>query len=480
MLLSRLPKPLLWGAVPLSLGGLYLVSQQVWPLMELGLILAGLGWLGWQVKRTKSVSPDPTPEQVTPEAVQQTLSEANTLMGQLTPLAAGSPQLPLLQAQAASLVTALERESLQIAVLGAQGVGKTCLIQQLAATAWPCTCIWQELALQDLGCRLEADLVVFVIQADITQPEYAALQTLHRQGQRTLVVWNKQDQFLPADHQQVLQQLKHHLASFVAAADLLTVSAQPGPIQVRQHQSDGTVRQWQEQPLPQLQALQARLAEVLRQEARQLVVHQNWHQAQSLKTDLQDLLNRNRQQQALPIIERYQWIAAGTAALSPLPALDLLGVGVVTVKMVQEIGAIYQQSLSLEQAQAIGKTLAGLILKLGLVELSSQALSAVLKANSLTYLLGAGLQGMSTAYLTRVAGLTLVAYFQAVSSNTKNNTHLGQQLGQHLRRTVSDQARPELLQALAKETIARLPLPPLAVPLKPPLKSLEPLLQERD
>jgi hypothetical protein len=111
MLLSRLPKPLLWGAVPLSLGGLYLVSQQVWPLMELGLILAGLGWLGWQVKRTKSVSPDPTPEQVTPEAVQQTLSEANTLMGQLTPLAAGSPQLPLLQAQAASLVTALERES---------------------------------------------------------------------------------------------------------------------------------------------------------------------------------------------------------------------------------------------------------------------------------------------------------------------------------------------------------------------------------
>jgi uncharacterized protein (DUF697 family) len=238
--------------------------------------------------------------------------------------------------------------------------------------------------------------------------------------------------------------------------------------------------------LPNLQGLQTRLSEILSQEARQLVVHQTWQQAQSLKTDLQTLLNRSRRQQALPIIERYQWIAGGAAALSPLPALDLIGVGVVTVKMVQEIGAVYQQSLSLDQAQSIGKTLASLLLKLGLVELSSQALTTVLKANSLTYLLGAGLQGVSTAYLTRVAGLTLVEHFQTVSladpalnQSSVNPSSLSQQLRHHLNRTITDQAKPEVLKSLVQASVDRLPVARTPLPELMPTER-EPVLQDRD
>jgi uncharacterized protein len=486
MLLSRLPKPILWGALPLTLLGVYLASEQIWPLMELGVILAGLGWLGWRMGQSRPATALVAPKQVTTTHVQQTLTEAAAIMGQLEQTPQVSPQLTLLQTRAADLVTDLSRENLQIAVIGGSGVGKTSLIRLLQAYPWPCSCHWLEAPLPPQAPLPEADLVLLVIEADITQPEYDCLQTLGQRGQRTLMVWNKQDQFLPTDHQQVHQQLLKRLQGQVATADFLAVTAAPMPIQVRQHQPDGTVREWQEQPLPNLQSLQTRLSEILSQEARQLVVQQTWQQAQSLKTDLQTLLNRSRRQQALPIIERYQWIAGGAAALSPLPALDLIGVGVVTVKMVQEIGAVYQQSLSLDQAQSIGKTLASLMLKLGLVELSSQALTTVLKANSLTYLLGAGLQGVSTAYLTRVAGLTLVEHFQtvsltdpAVNQSSINPYSLSQQLRHHLNRTIADQAKPDVLKSLVQASVDRLPVARTPLP-ELMLTEREPVLQDRD
>jgi uncharacterized protein len=481
IVLSRVPKPVLWGAVPLTLLGVYWLSQQIWPLIELGVISAGLGWLAWQWGKQRPVAAQTlAPKEVTTAHVQQTLTETAAIFGQLGQTPQTSPQLPLLQTQATSIATGLNRETLEIAILGGNGVGKTTLRQLLQTTVWPCACDWQEAPLPEPHAIPTADLVLLVLQADITQPEYACLQALKQQGQRTVVVWNKQDQFLAADHQQVQAQLQQQLRELVASADLLAVSAAPLPLQVRQHQADGTIREWQEQPPPQIQALQTRLQEIFSQEARQLVVQHTWQQAQSLKTDAQTLLNRARRQQALPIIERYQWIAGGAAALSPLPALDLLGVGVVTVKMVQEIGALYQQSVSLEQAKTIGTTLASLILKLGLVELSTQALTTVLKTSSLTYLLGAGLQGISTAYLTRIAGLTLVEHFQTVSAlDAKSNSQtLSQQLHHHLSRTMADQAKPEVFKALAQASIAQLPSGQLPLPqLTQP--QLEPILQER-
>lgn len=481
LVLSRLPKPVLWGAVPLTLLGVYWLSQQIWPLIELGVISAGLGWLAWQWGKQQPAIQTVAPQEVTTAHVKQTLTEAAAILGQLGQAPQTSPQLPLLQTQATSIATGLNRDTLEIVVLGGSGVGKTTLRQLLQTTVWPCACDWQEAPLSESAVPT-ADLVLLVLQADITQPEYACLQALKQQGQRTVVVWNKQDQFLAVDQQQVQVQLQQHLRGLVTSTDLVAVSAAPMPIQVRQHQADGTIKEWQEQPSPQIQALQTRLQEIFSQEARQLVVQSTWQQAQSLKIDAQTLLNRARRQQALPIIERYQWIAGSAAALSPLPALDLLGVGVVTVKMVQEIGRLYQQSVSLEQAKTIGTTLASLILKLGLVELSTQALTTVLKANSLTYLLGAGLQGISTAYLTRVAGLTLVEHFQTVSALAANDHKqtLTQQLQHHLSRTITDQAKPEVFKALAQASIAQLPsgqrpLPQLSQIQPEP----EPVLQER-
>ena len=52
------------------------------------------------------------------------------------------------------------------------------------------------------------------------------------------------------------------------------------------------------------------------------------------------------------------------------------------------------------------------MIKLGIVEVSTQAIASVLKTNALTYLAGGVLQGISGAYLTRIAGLALTTYWE--------------------------------------------------------------------
>ena len=81
--------------------------------------------------------------------------------------------------------------------------------------------------------------------------------------------------------------------------------------------------------------------------------------------------------------------------------------------------------------------------KLGLVELASQALGTILKSHVTTYLAGGALQGISAAYLTRLAGLTLIDYFEEQSlleTSELNFEGLGSRL-----QTLFQQARQGLV-----------------------------------
>ena len=53
------------------------------------------------------------------------------------------------------------------------------------------------------------------------------------------------------------------------------------------------------------------------------------------------------------------------------------------------------------------------MIKLGIVEVSTQAIGTLLKTNALTYMAGGAVQGVSGAYLTRIAGLALIEYWES-------------------------------------------------------------------
>ncbi|MDX2097961.1 MAG: DUF697 domain-containing protein [Leptolyngbyaceae cyanobacterium bins.59] len=388
------------------------------------------------------------------------------------------------------LIAALEDSARQIAIMGGQSTGKTTLLQALQ-----CLPIAPTLSFQDLPALFTAadpkpaadslpnvDLVLFLTTGDLTDPEFQTLSQLAQNGQRTLLILNKQDQYLPGDRALVLQKIRERVREWLAAADVVSITTQPTPIKVRQFQADGSVQERMDCPKSDLVALTDRLPQLLREEGQSLVWARVWRSARTLKAEVQMAINRLRRDRAMPVIEQYQWIAAAAAFANPLPGLDLLANTAINAQMVIDLGSVYQQQFSVDQARLLAGTLAKQLLQLGLVEISTQMITSFLKGNLVTYLAGGALQGVSAAYLTRVAGLSLIEFFQEQSlANEVGSqnftwdqipTKMQERLGEILK-SVFQRQRANSLPNFVHQAIPH--LSPEPIPLQLPASTTEPL-----
>ncbi len=458
-----LRRPILVAGVGLSLA-LWLwqsFDSSVGQLSELGIFsaiaLGGCLWLFQQNKLKKAPLVDNSPPNR--EKVVKAIAKANNVINQLQTEAENHPALPLLQEQFTKINNELERQHINIAITGGKSVGKTTLLQTLSNwennTNRPVN--FQETkALFTPGDNTApeanyADLVTFVISEDLTDSQWQIWQQMSAKNQRTVLVFNKQDKYLSEERATILHSLQQKVA------DVVAISANPNVVKVRQHQSDGTVREWLETPAADISELGEYLQQIVVKEGQQLIWETTIRQAVSLQIEAKTALNQVRQQKATPIIEKYQWIAAAATFANPLPALDLLATAAINAQLVVELGNIYQQKFSFQQAQTVAGTMGSLMLKLGLVELSTKAIATLLKSNVVTFVAGGALQGVSAAYLTRVAGLSLIEYFQsqevAISSETGLNLD---KLGQTLQKVFQQNQRVALLQTFVQQGISRL------------------------
>ena len=182
-----------------------------------------------------------------------------------------------------------------------------------------------------------------------------------------------------------------------------------------------------------------------------------WREAQEIKQQAKAILNKIRRDRAVPMMEKYQWIAAAAAFANPVSSLDLLATAAINAQMIVDLSSIYQQKFTLSQGQAIAGNIGKLMIKLGLVELSTHAISSLLKSNAITYVAGGATQGISAAYLTRVAGLSLVEYFQEQEINPNPDKSLDlEKLSNKIKQVFEQTKRTEILQGFVKQTIPKL------------------------
>ncbi|MBE9062152.1 DUF697 domain-containing protein [cf. Phormidesmis sp. LEGE 11477] len=358
------------------------------------------------------------------------------------------------------LLANLERESLAFAVVGNKSVGKTTLVSELK-DSWqasqPTVKKVLEVSGEEMPTAADADLVLFMTAGDLTQSELQRIHALIRAGYRLQVVLNKQDQMLPADRQSVLQQIQTRVEDL--GIGVSAIVANPAPIKVRRHKENGDVEEFTEQPAPQLAKLTAKLDDLVEHETQQLVLATALRQAKALQVEVQQLLNTQRKQRALPIVEQMQWIAAGSAFASPLPSLDLLASTAINSQLILDLGKVYGQTFSLEQAKKAASTLAELLVKLGLVELSTQAFGSLLKAHVATYIAGGAIQGVSAAYLTRTVGLSLIEFFEEQSLlPEKERKFAFAEMGERLQTLFKATKQGMGLQAFLQQALSHLPI----------------------
>ncbi|MEM9274019.1 MAG: GTP-binding protein [Cyanobacteria bacterium P01_F01_bin.143] len=250
----------------------------------------------------------------------------------------------------------------------------------------------------------EADLLLFVVDNDLRQSEYNPLYDLANLGKRSLLILNKTDLYTEEDQNTILKRLQETVKTFIASSDVIAIAANPQPVQLR----SGEIIE----PEPEITPLIKRLVAVLRAEGADLIADNILLQSHRLGEDARKIIDRQRRRDADKVIDRYQWIGAGVIAITPLPVVDMLATAAVNAQMVIEIGRIYGCELDLEKGKELALSLGKTLVSLGVVKGTVDLLAKALQFHFATYIVGKAIQGVSAAYLTRIAGKSFIEYFR--------------------------------------------------------------------
>lgn len=473
----QVQRPLLVGGIGLTLGlwgldSVYHSLSGVGDWLTLGTIIAG-GSYWWYHRQSKLAKTAPVTKEIDRTTLDRVISQVELVISQLAIESPQSTQIDPLKQQLTQIKHNLTRPDRHIAITGGQRVGKSSLLKLLTTAPVPSATPLKYIKTPDLftigaesqaaattarQIALNADLVLFLTNGDLTATEYKYLETLRRASQRVILVFDRVDRYLPDERTLILQKLQSTVTGILSPQDVVTASSTPAPIKVRKVQADGTAIETLEATPVEIGSLDRQLTNVLATEGEKLVWATTYRQVAGVQTTAKTALNTVRRDRALPLIDQNQWIVAAAAFANPLPALDLLATAAVNAQMVVDLGAIYQQKFSLAQAQAAAGAMGNVMLKLGLVEICTQTVSGLLKTNAVTFVAGGMVQGLSAAYLTHIAGLTLVEYLEAQDLIAPEPTRAWNLdlLGNTLQKVFQANQRVAYVQTIVKQGVDRL------------------------
>ncbi|MGP1384104.1 MAG: YcjF family protein [Thainema sp.] len=292
---------------------------------------------------------------------------------------------------------------------------------------------------------ISADLILFVVDNDLRQSEFVLLEQLATLGKRLLLVFNKMDLYPEAEQQQIIAQLQRRLSKLIAPQDVIAIAADPPIVSISQNEVF--------QPEPIIEPLLRRMSAVLRSEGEDLVADNLLLQSKQLGEQARQLIAQQRQQQADQVIDRYQWIGAGVVAVTPLPGVDLLATAAINAQMVVELGRIYGCEMDIERGRELALSLAKTLGSLGIVKGALQLLTVGLQTNVATLVVGRSIQGVTAAYLIRIAGKSFVEYFQRDQDWGDGG------MSDVVQRQFQLNRRDELVKAFLQDAIARVVTP---------------------
>jgi len=257
-----------------------------------------------------------------------------------------------------------------------------------------------------------ADLVVFVLDSDITDTELQALRTLLAQGRPVIVALNKTDLFTSDERAALLQSIREKTTGIVEADKIISVAAQPRPqtiVEIDEHGGELTSERPRE---PDIDVLRLRLWEILDAEGKTLAALN----ASLFASDLSDQVGRRilaaRRELGDKLVRTY-CVGKGIAvAFNPVPVADLFAAAFIDVGMVVHLSRVYDLPLSRREAGSLVKVIVAEAAALMGTVWALHFVSSALKVGTagLSTLITAGAQGAIAYYSTYVVGQVAAEY----------------------------------------------------------------------
>jgi GTPase len=259
-----------------------------------------------------------------------------------------------------------------------------------------------------------ADLILFVTDSDLNHTEYLALRLLGEGHKPIVLVLNKIDNYTAEQRRQLREVLTERLRGVVAAEDIVETAADPLPREFVIESADGSLRSEMRQPPPQVEALKARILEVLERDGKALVALNAAMYAADRSDRIAALKVRMRDEQATKIIWSYAAMKSIGVALNPVPVADVLGGSAIDVTMVVTLAHVYGISLTWNNARQLIESIlkaAGWVM---LGEMATHLAATLFKG--LTFGTGTVLtalpQGAAAGYGSYIVGQAAKYYFE--------------------------------------------------------------------
>ena len=257
-----------------------------------------------------------------------------------------------------------------------------------------------------------SDLVIFVLDGDITDSERSALRTLLKQGRPVVVALNKSDLYTQSEREALLATVREKTVGLVQTEDVLAVAAQPRAQQVIEIDDDGNETSSTRERELEIDDLRLRLWEIFENEGKTLAALNASLFAADLSDQVGVRMLHARREIGDRLVRTY-CVAKGVAvAFNPIPVADLFAAAFIDVGMVVHLSKVYDLPISRREAGSLVSVIAAEAAALMGTVWALNIVSSALKVGTagLSTIVTAGAQGAIAYYSTYVVGRIAAEY----------------------------------------------------------------------
>lgn len=260
-----------------------------------------------------------------------------------------------------------------------------------------------------------ADIVLFVIDGDITDSEYHALRAVVSEGPPVIVVLNKSDRYSESELDALKAAISARTDPWLPADRIVAVAANPAPREVVIRDVDGNEHVEMRTGLVDLDPLREKLWQILEREGKTLAALNATLFAADLSDRVGQRLVAARSELADQLVRTY-CIAKGLAvAVNPVPVADLFAAAAIDVGMVVHLSKVFALPLSRNDAGKLVRVISTEALALMGTVWAVHFVASALKVGTggLSTMLTAAGQGAVAYYATYVVGQVSRQYLAA-------------------------------------------------------------------
>lgn len=220
----------------------------------------------------------------------------------------------------------------------------------------------------------QADLILFVLDSDLTNVELKSLEKLLRNGKPIILVLNRCDQWSPSEINEIKTSIIARLPDHAKNLQIKSTSAAPRQSHML---SNGKIRS---EPIePNIESLREVLLNILNQQGELFLALNSLHQADVFYNELKKARLKKNKASAQALIGKFAALKASSVAASPLLVLDLTTGIACDTALVMELSKLYGLHMGGTAARTLVKQLSIYNSFLGGAQLSIQFILGMLR-----------------------------------------------------------------------------------------------------